>query len=251
MMNKFVIGNWKMNGDALEVHEYVHALKQALEETSCSVGVAVPFLYLPQLTALLGRIPVAVVAQDVSQFRGSGAYTGEVSAAMLRDAGCEYVLIGHSERRQYFDEDELVLQQKLLCACDAGLIPIYCVGESLAQRMAGHYLKVLGRQLEAVEAVREHLPDTVWVAYEPVWAIGTGQVANAEQIAQVHAFLGQRLKEILPDRCQVRLLYGGSVKSGNAREIMALPGVDGVLVGSASLTVAELSRIIATAVVTA
>lgn len=250
-MKKFVIGNWKMNGDALEVHEYVHDLKNALEGTSCAVGVAVPYLYLPQLTALLGRLPVAVVAQDVSQFKGSGAYTGEVSAAMLHDAGCEYVLIGHSERRQYFDEDELVLQQKLLCACDAGLAPIYCVGENLDQRQQARYLQVLARQLDALEAVRDHLPDTVWVAYEPVWAIGTGKVADSAQIAEVHAFLGARLCEILPERCHARLLYGGSVKSANAREILAMPGVDGVLVGSASLTVAELSRIIAEARATA
>lgn len=243
-MRKFVIGNWKMNGDALEVHEYVHELKTALEGMPCSVGVAVPFLYLPQLTALLGRIPVSVVAQDVSQFKGSGAYTGEISAAMLRDAGCEYVLIGHSERRQYFDEDEMVLQQKLLCACEAGLNPIYCVGEDLNQRLQGEFFQVLDKQLEALEAVRDHLPATVWVAYEPVWAIGTGKVASAEQIAEVHAFLATRLQEILPARCSARLLYGGSVKSANAREILALPGVDGVLVGSASLTVAELRRII-------
>lgn len=246
-MGKFVIGNWKMNGDALEVHEYVHELKNALEGMPCSVGVAVPSLYLSQLAALLGRIPVAVVAQDVSQFRGSGAYTGEISAAMLRDAGCEYVLIGHSERRQYFDEDELVLRQKLLCACDAGLAPIYCVGESLHQRMQGEYCQVLGRQLGALEAVRDKLPATVWVAYEPVWAIGTGQVASAAQIAEVHAFLGARLREILPPGHTARLLYGGSVKAGNARQILSLPGVDGVLVGSASLTVAELSGIIAEA----
>lgn len=250
-MRKFVIGNWKMNGDALEVHEYVHELKSALEGMPCRVGVAVPFLYLPQLTALLGRIPVSVVAQDVSQFRGSGAYTGEVSAAMLRDAGCDYVLIGHSERRQYFDEDEMVLQQKLLCACEAGLTPIYCVGENLHQRAQQEYFRVLDKQLEALEAVRSHLPSIVWVAYEPVWAIGTGQVASAAQIAQVHAFLIQRLGEILPAGCQTHLLYGGSVKAGNAREILALPGVDGVLVGSASLTVAELSRIIAEAGATA
>jgi len=246
-MKKFVIGNWKMNGDALEVHEYVHDLKNALEGMPCSVGVAVPSLYLPQLTALLGRIPVSVVAQDVSQFKGSGAYTGEISAAMLRDAGCDYVLIGHSERRQYFDEDEMVLQQKILCACDAGLTPIYCVGENLEQRLQCHYLQVLDKQLEALEAVRGHLPDTVWVAYEPVWAIGTGKVADAGQIAEVHAFLAARLAEILPGRCHAHLLYGGSVKAANAREILALPGVDGVLVGSASLTVAELSRIIAEA----
>lgn len=244
-MKKFVIGNWKMNGESLGVHEYSHALRESLSEAACDIGIAVPYLYLPQLTAQLGRAPVAVVAQDVSQFKGSGAYTGEISAEMLKDSGCEYVLIGHSERRQYFAEDNSILERKIDCAVSAGLIPIICIGELLCIRQQGAYLQELARQLTLVERTRDILPATVWVAYEPVWAIGTGLVASVEQIREAHAFLSEKLREILPQDKQARLLYGGSVKGSNAAEILALPGVDGVLVGSASLTVVEMNAIIA------
>ncbi len=244
-MKQFVVGNWKMNGDALGVHEYAQALKHILPAAPCDVGIAVPSLYLPQLAALLGRTPVAMVAQDVSQFKGTGAYTGEISARMLKDAGCEYVLIGHSERRHYFAEDDQVLERKIACVVEAGLTPIICIGEELEIRQQGGYLDELARQLALIERVRDILPATVWVAYEPVWAIGTGLVASVEQVREAHAFLVEKLRELLPADKHARLLYGGSVKGSNASEILALPGVDGVLVGSASLTVPELGAIIA------
>lgn len=244
-MKKFVVGNWKMHGESLAVHEYAHALKESLGEMPCEIGIAVPHLYLPQLTAQLGRAPVAVVAQDVSQFKGSGAYTGEISAEMLVDSGCEYVLIGHSERRHYLAENDDVLARKIECAVGAGLIPIVCIGEELEIRQQGNYLDELARQLALIERTRDLLPATVWVAYEPVWAIGTGLVASVEQIREAHAFLAEKLRAILPQGKQARLMYGGSVKGSNAGEILSLPGVDGVLVGSASLTVVELNKIIA------
>lgn len=244
-MKQFVVGNWKMHGDAQGVQEYVQVLKQILPVVPCAIGVAVPGLYLPQLASLLEQTSVAVVAQDVSQFKGPGAYTGEISANMLKKAGCTHVLIGHSERRQYFAEDDQVLKRKIACAIDAGLIPIICIGEALEIRQQGRYLEELARQLVVVEHTRDLLPPTVWVAYEPVWAIGTGIVANTGQISEAHAFLADKLRELLPAGKTARLLYGGSVKGGNAGEILALPGVDGVLVGSASLTVPELGAIIA------
>jgi triosephosphate isomerase (TIM) len=244
-MNKLVIGNWKMHGDALEVHEFMHAMTRVPLPPDCAVGIAVPCLHLPQLAALIGRRPVAIVAQDVSQFGGSGAFTGEVSASMLHEAGCEYVLIGHSERRQYFAEGEAVLAQKLIRASEAGLVPVLCVGETQHDRRRGDYLQVLEHQLEVLNTVADSLPPNIWIAYEPVWAIGTGLVAKAEQIVEVHAHLAHCLRERLPSGCAARLLYGGSVKAGNASEILALPGVDGVLVGSASLAAAEFSQIIA------
>lgn len=247
-MKKFVIGNWKMNGESLGVHQYAQALKDSLNGVQCDVGIAVPVLYLPQLAAHLGHAPVSVVAQDVSQYKGPGAYTGEISASMLKDAGCEYVLIGHSERRQYFAEDDSVLERKIQCACSAGLAPIICIGESLEIRQQGSYLEELARQLALIERVRDVLPAKVWVAYEPVWAIGTGLVASVEQVREAHAFLGEKLRALLPRSKQACLLYGGSVKGSNAAEILALPGVDGVLVGSASLTVPEMNAIIAGAV---
>jgi triosephosphate isomerase len=243
-MNKFVIGNWKMNGDALMVHAYAQALKAVFDHEPCDLGIAVPHLYVAQLSSWLGRTPVAVIAQDVSQFKGQGAYTGEISADMLKDAGCEYVLIGHSERRQYFAEDNHILQQKIRCAVDAGISPIICLGEPLQQRQNGSHLRWLEQQLQLIAACADCLPQTVWVAYEPVWAIGTGLVANSAQISEVHDFLARRLAQILPAGHQAHLLYGGSVKGSNAQEILRLPAVDGVLVGSASLAVADLEQIV-------
>ncbi|MDR3412558.1 MAG: triose-phosphate isomerase [Formivibrio sp.] len=244
-MKKFVVGNWKMNGTTTGVQEYAQGLIQILPAASCEIGIAVPSLYLPQLSARLGATSVAVVAQDVSQFKGPGAYTGEISAQMLKDAGCTHVLIGHSERRHVFAEDDLVLVGKIACAVDAGLVPIICIGEELHIRQQGRYLEELARQLAVIERTRDLLPATVWVAYEPVWAIGTGLVASTAQISEAHAFLADKLRELLPKSKTARLLYGGSVKGSNAAEILALPGVDGVLVGSASLTVSELGAIIA------
>ena len=244
-MKKFVVGNWKMHGKSLSVQAYAQDLKKSLNLGSCDIGIAVPYPYLSQLGAQLENASVAVVAQDVSQFKGPGAYTGEISADMLKDSGCEYVLIGHSERRQYFAEGDDVLARKIDCAVSAGLVPIICIGEALAIRQSGDYLAELARQLTLVESTRDRLPETVWIAYEPVWAIGTGLVATIPQIEEAHAFLAEKLRAILPAGKQARLLYGGSVKGSNAAEILALPGVDGVLVGSASLTLSEMNQIMA------
>jgi triosephosphate isomerase len=243
-MEKFVIGNWKMNGDALQVHEYIHALRNVPGGIAARVGIAVPALYLAQLSALLRHEPLAVVAQDVSRFPGSGAYTGEISAAMLKEAGCDYVLIGHSERRRHFAEHDDILLGKLRCACEAGIVPILCVGESLAQRQDGSHAQVLAEQVGVLGAVKSMLPGgTAWVAYEPVWAIGSGQVAEPAQIVEAHAVIARALAPV----CPAKILYGGSVKAGNAQAILSLSGVDGVLVGAASMAAAEMTTIIAAA----
>ena len=244
-MKKFVVGNWKMHGFSLSVRDYAQALLTLQASAACDVGVAVPVPYLAQLQAQVGSAAVAVVAQDVSQYGGTGAYTGEICADMLRDIGCTHVLIGHSERRQYFGEDDDILARKIENATRAGLSPIICIGEVLEIRQGGDYLAELGRQLALIERTRDLLPDTVWVAYEPVWAIGTGLVATITQIEEAHAYLAGKLRQILPAGKTARLLYGGSVKGNNAADILTVPGVDGVLVGSASLTAQEMGRIMA------
>jgi len=244
-MKKFVVGNWKMHGSSQRVHDYALSLLALQADAVCDVGVAVPVPYLAQLQAQVGSSGIAVVAQDVSQYAGTGAYTGEISADMLRDSGCTHVLIGHSERRQYFGEDDAVLARKIENAVRAGLSPIICIGEVLEIRQNGDYLAELDRQLALIERTRDLLPDTVWVAYEPVWAIGTGLVANIAQIEEAHAFLARKLRQILPTGKTARLLYGGSVKGNNAADILTIPGVDGVLVGSASLTAPEMGHIMA------
>lgn len=240
MGDKLVIGNWKMNG---RLGDNAQLLAQMLALPSINragVGIAPPVSYLAQVAQACAGSAIALCAQDVSRFAADGAFTGEVSAAMLADLGVRYVLVGHSERRQYLGEDNKVLAQKLQAAFDAGLIPVLCVGETLAQREGGHYVDVIISQLEVLRAFAGK---AFVVAYEPVWAIGTGKVADTAQIGEMHGEIKKWLLQCTGAADSIRVLYGGSVKADNAEAIMAVPGVDGALVGGASLDAATFKSI--------
>ncbi|RXZ44847.1 triose-phosphate isomerase [Crenobacter cavernae] len=241
MSRKLIIGNWKMHGRLARNAELIDALRAGLAACEAEVGVAVPTAYLSQASHALAGSTIALSAQDASRFADDGAYTGETSANMLADLGVSYVLLGHSERRQYFQEDNAVLREKIEAVLKAGLKPVLCIGETLAEREAGEHLLVTEGQLEVLKALE--LGDECIVAYEPVWAIGTGKVASIEQVAQMHAHLKQKLLPIVGCSVNIRVLYGGSVKSDNASAILATPNVDGALVGGASLDAESFKKI--------
>lgn len=247
MNKKLIAGNWKMNGSLAANDALVRALVAGMgPQPACDVAVAVPAPYLAQVQALAAGTPLALGAQDVSQHE-AGAYTGEVSAAMLRDFGVRYVLVGHSERRQYHGETDAHVAVKTQRALAAGITPIVCVGETLAEREAGQTEAVVRRQLAAVIHLNGHCISEVVVAYEPVWAIGTGKTATPEQAQQVHAVLRAQLAAASPRASSIRLLYGGSMNAANAAQLLAQPDIDGGLVGGASLKAADFQQIIAAA----
>jgi len=216
---------------------------------SIDVAVFPPFPYLAELAWQHASSGLGVGAQDVSEHEGQGAYTGEVSAAMLSDVGAQWVLVGHSERRQYHAEGDALVARKFAAALAGGLTPILCVGETLEQREAGETEAVIARQLQAVLAHNGIASfDTAVIAYEPVWAIGTGHTASPEQVQQAHAFIRSQLeKEDVMIARLTRLLYGGSVKAANAAELFAQADVDGGLIGGASLTASDFLGICAAA----
>jgi len=222
------------------------ALIAGLNDVACDVAVAVPAPYLAQVQALTAGTAVAAAAQDVSRYE-SGAYTGEVSVAMLRDFGVRYVLVGHSERRQYHGETDVAVAEKAQRALAAGVTPIVCVGETLQEREAGQTEAVVKRQLAAVIHLNGHCISEIVVAYEPVWAIGTGRTASPEQAQAVHAVLRAQLSAASEHADRIRLLYGGSMNAGNAAQLLAQPDIDGGLVGGASLKAADFLQIIAAA----
>lgn len=230
MRERFVVGNWKMHGNRASNRALLEAVAAGiggLEGVECAV--CVPFPYLGEVAGQVAGKRLAWGAQNLSE-HAQGAYTGEVSGAMLKEFGCRYVLVGHSERRQHYGDTDAVVAAKFCAAQAQGLTPILCLGETLAEREAGRTEEVVLRQLEAVLSLnrKENFKEAA-VAYEPVWAIGTGRTAAPEQVQEVHFFLRGKL---LPD---TRLLYGGSVKPGNAASLFALPDVDGGLIGGASL----------------
>jgi triosephosphate isomerase (TIM) len=233
---RLVAGNWKMNGSRASTSALLDALLDALErERGAEVAVFPPYPYLEQAAQRLAGTPVALGAQNVSE-HAPGAYTGEVSAGMLRELGCRYVIVGHSERRQLLGESDAQVAAKFAAALGEGLTPIVCVGETLEQREAGETKQVVARQLDAV--LNRVSFGAAVLAYEPVWAIGTGRNATPEQAQEVHAFLRRRLGR------ETRILYGGSVKVQNAAAIFAMPDVDGGLVGGASLAAKEFIEIV-------
>ena len=241
MRGKLVVGNWKMNGGLAANSALLVALlagwKAPGDRTMC---VCVPFPYLGQARDTLSGAPIAWGAQDVS-VHASGAYTGEVSAGMLAEFGCRYVLVGHSERRQLHGETDGVVAAKAAAALGGGLTPIVCVGETLAERDAGQTQAVVGRQFDAVAAVLGGQVALVVLAYEPVWAIGTGVTATPAEAQEVHALLRQRLAGA--GAADVPVLYGGSVKAANAAALFAMPDIDGGLIGGASLDAKEFLAI--------
>jgi triosephosphate isomerase (TIM) len=236
---RLVAGNWKMHGSRAANRALLDVILNALPELerggSAQCAVCPPFPYLGEVAERLRGSAVALGAQNVSE-HAQGAYTGEVSAAMLVEFGCRYVIVGHSERRQLFGESDAQVAVKFAAARGAGLIPILCVGETLEQRDAGRTEEVVGRQLEAVLSKVKF--ENAVLAYEPVWAIGTGRNATPEQAQAVHAFLRGKLN------ADVSILYGGSVKAQNAAAIFAMPDVDGGLIGGASLVAEDFLAIL-------
>lgn len=237
MRGRLVAGNWKMNGSLAGNAALLRAVSagvSAIPGVECAV--CVPFPYLAQAAAELKGGRVALGAQTLSE-HASGAYTGEVSASMLGDFGCRFVLVGHSERRSLYGETDAQVAAKFVAASGAGLIPVLCVGESLAEREADRTQDVVGRQLDAVlEAAGAGALSKAVLAYEPVWAIGTGRTASPQQAQEVHAFLRARVAARDAQVAQdLRILYGGSVKASNAQEIFAMADVDGGLIGGAAL----------------
>jgi len=248
MRKKFVAGNWKMHGSRSMATALVSEIA-ATKQTSIDVAVFPPFPYIAELAAQHANSGLGFGAQDVSQHEGQGAYTGEVSAAMLVDVGARWVLVGHCERRHYHGESDELVARKFAAAKAGGLTPILCVGETRAQHDAGEAEAVIARQLQAVLDLNGFASfDTAAIAYEPVWAIGTGLMATPSLVQQHHAFIRSQLeKEDVMIARLTRLLYGGSVKAANAAELFAQADVDGGLIGGASLTASDFLGICAAA----
>ena len=228
---RLVAGNWKMHGSRESIRTLLGAIVAGAGRPSSQCAVCPPFPYLDQVAERLRGTPIAWGAQNACE-HASGAYTGEVSVAMLAELGCSYVIVGHSERRQIFGESDAQVAAKFAAVRSGGLAPILCVGETLAEREAGRTQEVVARQLGAVKF------DQGVLAYEPVWAIGTGRNATPEQAQEVHAFLRTRVPS------DTAILYGGSVKPQNAAAIFAMPDVDGGLIGGASLVAADFLAIL-------
>ncbi|MEY2921348.1 MAG: hypothetical protein RL261_2653 [Pseudomonadota bacterium] len=247
MRQPLVAGNWKMHGSRAENASLVSGLLDLLQPGKrAEILLCPPFPYLMETGRLLKDSGVALGAQSVCA-EAQGAFTGEVSAAMLKDVGCRYVLVGHSERRQLFGESDALVARKFMAAQGQGLVPVLCVGETLEERESDQTGAVVTRQIEAVLAVAGvHSLAKAVIAYEPIWAIGTGRTASPEQAQEVHAMIRSKVAE--RDGTiggSVRILYGGSVKASNAQELFAMPDIDGGLVGGASLKADEFARICA------
>jgi len=241
MRRKLVVGNWKMNGSHPANAELLAGITAA-RPFGCDVAVCVPFPYLSETAVALAASEVRWGAQDCSAHE-QGAYTGEVSAAMLAEFGGRYAIVGHSERRQYHGETDQLVADKAKAALAKGVTPIVCVGETLAQREAGETEAVVKRQLSAVIHTLAHCAGEMVVAYEPVWAIGTGKVATPEQAQAVHALLRAQLKAATPHADAMKILYGGSMKPDNAVSLLTQPDIDGGLIGGASLKAADFVAI--------
>ena len=247
-MKKLIAGNWKMNGSLAANEALVNAMLSRMgpEEPVADLALCVPAPYLAQLQHLLKGSKLALGAQDVSAHE-QGAYTGEVSAAMLQDFGCRYAIVGHSERRQYHGETDALVATKAQRALAAGITPIVCVGETLGEREADQTEAVVKRQLAAVIHTVAHCTSEIVVAYEPVWAIGTGKTASPEQAQHVHAVLRAQLAAATEHPERVRILYGGSMNASNAASLLSQADIDGGLIGGASLKAPDFLSIAAAA----
>ena len=247
-MKKLIAGNWKMNGSLAANEALVRAMLDGLNGSApvADMALCAPAPYLAQLQALLQGSPIAWGGQDVSAHE-QGAYTGEVSATMLRDFACRFVIVGHSERRQYHGETDALVATKAQRALALGITPIVCVGETLAEREADQTEAVVKRQLAAVIHAVAHCTSEIVVAYEPVWAIGTGKTATPEMAQQVHAVLRAQLSAATQHPERVHILYGGSMNAANAASLLAQPDIDGGLIGGASLKAADFLQIVAAA----
>lgn len=246
MKKKLIAGNWKMNGSLAANESLVKALLAGIGSSTCQMALCVPSVYLAQTQALLAGSGIDLGAQDVSSHE-SGAFTGEVSGAMLKEFAVRYCIVGHSERRQYHFETDALVAEKTQRALASGITPIVCVGETLAEREAGKTEDVVKRQLAAVIHTNGHCISEIVVAYEPVWAIGTGKTASVEQAQQVHAVLRAQLHAASNQAGRIHILYGGSMNAANAAQLLAQPDIDGGLVGGASLKAADFLSIIGSA----
>lgn len=243
---KLIAGNWKMNGSLQANEVLLREVIAGLSSGLCDVAVCVPAPYLAQTQTMALGSALRVGAQDVSA-HDQGAFTGEVSAAMLRDFGARYAIVGHSERRQYHGESDALVAQKARAALACGITPIVCVGETLAEREAGRTEEVVRRQLAAVVHLNGHCISEIVVAYEPVWAIGTGKTATPEQAQAVHTVLRAQLHAATPRDDRIAILYGGSMNATNAASLLAQPDIDGGLIGGASLRSTDFLQIVAAA----
>ena len=248
MRKPFIGGNWKMNTDSKSAVELAKAVALKCGQLLSKVDVSVcpPFVYLSAVKTALGSSTIGLGAQDV-YFEQKGAFTGEVSCQMLKDVGCKYVIIGHSERRHVIKESDALINKKLVAAIDAGLLPIFCVGELLEERKAGKTDSVVKEQIQkGMAGITAEKAKTITIAYEPVWAIGTGLNATPQQAQEVHLMIRQLIavmynKELAE---QIIIQYGGSVKADNAAELAGQPDVDGFLVGGASLKADDFAAIV-------
>ena len=253
MRKPFVAGNWKMNTDSHTGVELVERIASGSVETaglSVTVAVCPPFVYLQAVAKALSSSSIAVGAQDM-YFEPEGAFTGEISASMLKDVGCLYCLCGHSERRHVIGESDELINKKVAAAIAGGLLPILCVGELLGEREASQTNEVVTRQVkEGLAGLSAEKLMAVTIAYEPVWAIGTGLTATPEQAQEVHDFIRKLLGQMYDEKIaeEIRILYGGSVKPNNAAELMGQKDIDGSLVGGASLKADDFLAIIQAAV---
>ncbi|HWZ48804.1 MAG TPA: triose-phosphate isomerase [Herbaspirillum sp.] len=248
MRRTLVVGNWKMNGSLALNAALLADIRASLTQvaaSNCDVAVCVPAPYLAQVQSVLSGSPVAWGAQDMSM-HAAGAYTGEIAASMLLEFGARYVIVGHSERRAYHAESDETVAKKTLSALQAGLTPLVCVGETLVEREADRTEAVVGRQLDAVLALLSEAEVLrMVVAYEPVWAIGTGKTATPQMAQDVHAFLRSKLAAVSANAAaKVQILYGGSMKPDNAKELLAMPDIDGGLIGGAALKAADFLAIV-------
>ena len=238
-----IAGNWKLNHGGASGLKLAEEVAKASKGVAAEVVVAPPFTALAAVASMLEGTHVEVSAQNMYP-KDSGAFTGEVSAPMLLEAGCKWVILGHSERRQYFGETDASVKDKVVAAMAAGLKPIACIGETLPEREAGKTLEVCFRQLDAFAEVLLKAPGLGVIAYEPVWAIGTGKVATPDQAQEVHAAIRKRLAALSAELSEkTRVLYGGSVKADNAKELLGCPDIDGALVGGAALDAAGFAKI--------
>ncbi|MBY4594006.1 triose-phosphate isomerase [Ottowia caeni] len=243
MSKKLIVGNWKMNGSLAANAALVGDLLGGIGQPECDVAVCPPAIYLAQLRGLLDGSPIELGVQNVSM-HDHGAYTGDVSAEMLKDYGVRYAIVGHSERRQHQAESDVHVALKAKRALAAGITPIVCVGETLREHEAGMTEFIVKRQLSAVIHLNGHCVSEIVVAYEPVWAIGTGQTATPEQAQSVHAVLRAQIRAATEHAERVRILYGGSMNASNAAELLSQPDIDGGLIGGASLKAADFLKII-------
>ncbi len=243
-----IAGNWKMHKTVAEARDLAQELRRGLAaQLRAEVAVAPAYTALAAVKEEIAGSAIRLAAQDTF-WEKQGAFTGAISPVMLKEVGCQYVIVGHSERRQYFGETDATVNRKLQAVLEAGLCPILCVGEILGERQAGRTLKVVGSQLrEGLTGLASLTGETLVVAYEPVWAIGTGLTATPAQTQEVHAFIRGLLQEITGAAAAIRILYGGSVTPDNAASLLIEPDLDGALVGGASLKAESFLKIIAAA----